>query len=55
MENKNLTVSEAGAILMGAGLVSLNDVQTGLILIGAGVLLKVLVAILQKTGVPVSK
>jgi hypothetical protein len=49
----NLSVSDVGAVLMGAGLVKLDDLIVGLGLIGAGVLLKVLVAVLNKNNIPV--
>lgn len=42
-------------MLMGAGLVKINeDLNVALILIGVGVGLKILVAILQKFSIPVS-
>jgi hypothetical protein len=53
MNNTNLSVSDVGAVLMGAGLVKLDDLIVGLGLIGAGVLLKVLVAVLNKNNIPV--
>jgi len=50
----NLTISATGSALMGAGLVKLtDDLNTGLILIGVGVVLTVLVAFLNKQGVAV--
>ncbi len=52
--DKNLTVGDAGSILMGAGLAKLDNLQIGLILIGVGVALKIVVAFLQKQGLPVS-
>jgi hypothetical protein len=55
MNNQNLSVSDVGAILMGAGLVKLDDLMVGLGLIAAGVLLKVLVAVLNKGGVAVNQ
>jgi hypothetical protein len=52
--NTSLTISDAGSMLLAAGLIKLNDsVSLGLILIGVGALLKIVVAILQKEGVPV--
>jgi len=55
MNNTTLSVSEAGGILMGVGLTQLNSaLKVSLILIGAGVFLKVLVAVLNKYNVPVS-
>ena len=50
--NNNLTISDAGSLLMGAGLAKL-DTTLGLILIGIGALLKIIVALLQKKGIPV--
>ena len=50
----NLSVSDVGSVLMGAGLVKLDDLVVGLGLIGAWVLLKVLVAVLNKNNIPVS-
>lgn len=55
MYNQNLSVSDVGAVLMGAGLVKLDDLMVGLGLIAAGVLLKVLVAVLNKGGVAVNQ
>lgn len=53
MDNK-LTIGSAGSALLGAGLVKISDnIQVGLALIGVGVLLIVLVAILQKVGLDV--
>lgn len=50
-----LTVGDAGSLLIGAGLTKIDaDFTTGLILVGAGVVLKVLVAVLQKFDIPVS-
>ena len=52
--NNNLSVSTAGSMLMGAGLVMIqNNINTGLILIGVGTVMKIVVALLQKRGVPV--
>lgn len=53
MDNRTLTIGDAGALLMGAGLAKLEDLYIGLALIGTGVLLKVLVAFLQKRGLDV--
>ena len=52
MESKNLTISDAGSLLMGAGLAKL-DSNVGLILIGIGAALKIIVALLQKSGVEI--
>jgi hypothetical protein len=54
MNNTNLGIGDVGSVLMGAGLVKLDDLIVGLGLIGAGVLLKVLVAVLNKNNIPVS-
>lgn len=48
--DKNLSIGEAGSALIGAGLVKLDDLRVGLSLIGAGVLLKIAVAVFQKKG-----
>lgn len=53
MFNK-LTIGDAGSMLMGAGLTKLDDLTTGLLLIGVGALLNVLVAFLQAKNIPVS-
>jgi hypothetical protein len=51
---QNQTISGTGSALMGAGLVMVqNDLNTGLILIGVGVVLNVLVAYLNKKGLEV--
>lgn len=53
MTNQN-TIGSTGSALMGAGLVMLqNNLNTGLILIGVGTILTILVAYLQKAGVPI--
>ena len=53
MDNKQLTIGDAGSLLMGAGLAKLDDLNIGLALIGAGVLLKIVVAFLQKQCIDV--
>ena len=53
METKDLSIGDAGSLLMGAGLAKLDNLEIGLSLIGVGVLLKVLVAFLQKQGLEV--
>lgn len=53
MNNTNLTLGEAGSLLLGAGLVKLDDIVIGLALIAVGALLKITVAILNKNGVVV--
>ena len=51
----NQTISGTGSAMMGAGLVMVqNDLNTGLLLIGVGVVLQVLVAVLNKYNIPVS-
>lgn len=55
MDNQKVwSITQTGSALIGAGLIKLEDVQIGLLLIGCGVLLQVLVAVLNKAGVPVS-
>jgi len=54
MNNTNLTLGEAGSLLLGAGLVMIGtDVKIGLLLVGVGSVLKVAVALLNKYGVAV--
>ena len=53
MDKENLTIGDAGSLLMGAGLAKLDDLIVGLSLIGAGVILKIVVALLQKKGIDV--
>jgi len=54
MEKANLTLNEAGSLLLGAGLVKLGtDVTIGLILIGVAAFIKVGVAVLDKYGIVV--
>lgn len=53
MDNK-LSIDATGSMLLGAGLVQMADkLVVGLILIGVGVALKVLLAYLQKSGLPI--
>ena len=52
--NNTLTIGDAGAMLIGAGLTKLDNLYLALGLIGAGVLLKVLVAVLNKNDIQVS-
>lgn len=53
--NNLLSIGDVGSALAGAGLTQIeSNLNVGLILIGVGVLLKVLVAVLNKVGVPVS-
>lgn len=51
MDNKTITVGDAGSLLIGAGLTKLDTVNTALILIGVGVALKILVAYLNYRGI----
>lgn len=54
MDNQNLTITVAGSILMGAGLVQVStNVNIGLVLVGIGAGMQIVVAILQKFGIPV--
>lgn len=56
MNKVNLTLNEAGSLILGAGLMKLTtDVNTGLIIIAVGAIIKVGVAILKKYGVVVGK
>lgn len=55
MDNRtNFTISMTGSALMGAGLTKLDNLVIGLSLIGAGVFLQILVAVLNKYNIPVS-
>ena len=52
--NNVLTLNEAGSLLLGAGLVKIgDDVIIGLGLVGAGAILKIVVAVLGKYGIVV--
>ena len=52
MNNTNISISEVGSMLMGAGLTFINtDIKTAGYLLVGGALLKVLVAVLQKYGI----
>ena len=54
MDNRNITIVMTGGMLIGAGFERLStDSNLGLILIASGVFLQILVAVLQKYGVPV--
>ena len=54
MDKLNLTLSEAGSLLLGAGLLKLTeDLNTGLIIVGVGAVIKIAIAILSKKGVVV--
>ncbi len=55
MNQINLSVGDMASALGGAGLVQLNNnLNIALILIGAAVALKVLVAVLNKSGIGIS-
>lgn len=55
MNNQTLSVGDMASALGGAGLTQITtNLNVALILIGAGVLLKVLVAVLNKYNIPVS-
>ncbi len=55
MNNQNLSIGDMASALGGAGLTQITtNLQIALILIGAGVVLKVLVAFLNKEGIPVA-
>jgi hypothetical protein len=48
------TINATGQLLCGSGLtIVATDLNTGLLLIGVGVVLQVLVAVLNKFGIPV--
>lgn len=48
-----LSIGDAGSLLMGAGLASLDDLRIGLSLVGVGALLTIIVAFLQRQGLDV--
>ena len=54
MDNKVWNISQTGSALIGAGLIKLDTLYVGLLLIGAGVGLQILVAVLNKYDIPVS-
>ena len=55
MNNNILSIGETGSALAGAGLTQITtNLNVALILIGAGVALKVLVAVLNKSGIEVT-
>ena len=55
MENQQLSIGDMASALGGAGLTQITtNLNVALILIGIGVALKVLVAVLNKYNVPVS-
>lgn len=50
--NSQLGISDTGSLLMGVGLAKIAEsVSMGLILVTVGVILKILVAVLQKQGI----
>lgn len=54
MDKLNLTLSEAGSLLLGAGLLKVTtDLYPGLIVIGVGAAIKIAVAVLNKKGIVV--
>ena len=53
-DNKVWNISQTGSALIGAGLIKLDDLYVGLLLLGIGVALQVMVAVLNKYNVPVS-
>ena len=55
MNNQVFSISDISSALAGAGLTQINsDLNVALLLIGAGVLLKILVAVLNRFNVPIS-
>lgn len=54
ISNKIWSISQTGSALVGAGLIKLDDLYIGLLLIGVGVALQILVAMLNKFNIPVS-
>ena len=55
MDNSKVwNITQTGSALIGAGLIKLDDLYVGLLLIGVGVALQILVAVLNKFDVPVS-
>jgi hypothetical protein len=50
-----MNLEYAGSALIGAGIAKLDDLWVGVGLVGAGVFILVLKAILNKFGVPVAK
>ena len=51
--NNNITISDAGSLLMGAGIARLDSIYLGVGLVLIGAILKIVVAVLQKEGVNV--
>ena len=55
MDKINLSLNEAGSLLLGAGLLRLTtDLVSGLIVVAVGAALKITVAVLKKKGVVIS-
>ena len=55
MDNTKIwSITQTGSALIGAGLIKLDDLYVGLTLVGIGVVLQVLVAVLNKYNIPVS-
>lgn len=55
MDNTKIwSITQTGSALIGAGLIKLDDLTIGLTLVGIGVVLQILVAVLNKFDVPVS-
>jgi len=54
LNNQVFGIGDAASALIGAGLTKLTDVNMALLLIGVGVALKILVAVLNKNGIVVS-
>ena len=54
MDNKVWNISQTGSALIGAGLIKLDDLNVGLTLLGVGVALQILVAVLNRFDIPVS-
>ena len=55
MDKINLSLNEAGSLLLGAGLLRLTtDLTSGIIVVVVGAALKVLVAVLKKKGIVIS-
>lgn len=54
MDKVNVTLSEAGSLLLGAGLLQVTtELNQGLIMIGVGAVIKIAVAILKKKEIVV--
>ena len=55
MNNQVFSIGDVASVMAGAGIVQIDkNLNVALLLIGAGVVLKIVVAVLQKYGVPVS-